>query len=95
MVNWDFTPKGPDSSFDYYQATYGKDHTIAVSKIGEDCYTVWWYHNGLTDIKHSIKAKDWDEAKASAISVVRDYINRQALYWRDMKISFANWVEEG
>ena len=35
-----------------------------------------------------------DEAKAYALSIVKDYLARQAAYWRDLKIGFTNWVEE-
>ena len=53
-----------------------------------------WYYKGMTVIKEHIDAANWNEAKNAAINIVKDYFNRQAIYWRDMKIGFTNWVEE-
>lgn len=92
MVSWRFYGKSPKSSFYYYQAAYGKYHKIAVSKIGDTVYTVRWYYGHMIELTEHIEAKDWDEAKASALSIVKDYLAQQAAYWRDLKTGVNNWI---
>ena len=93
MIEWKYHDCRPEG-FEYQDADWRDGYSIAVSKIGETRYTVRWYYKGMTNIKEHIDAKDWEEAKASAISIIRNYFHRQATYWRDMKIGFNNWVEE-
>jgi hypothetical protein len=94
MVEWKFIEKGLGCPFDYYEAAYKKYHNISIAKIDEGEYTVMWKHLGTAEIIKTIYAKDWDVAKASAIRIVKDYLAQQAVYWRDMKIGFANWIED-
>ena len=92
MMEWkyhDYRPEG----FECWDAAWGKSYSLSVSKIGECRYTVRWYYKGMTEIKEHIDAQNFEEAKASAISIVKNYFDRQAKYWRDMKIGFANWTE--
>ena len=93
MVEWKFTAKGPDSSFDYYE-TIHRSHRISVSKIGDNRYIMYWWNGQSLSIKHSFDAADWDEAKAYAIAMIKDDISQRAKYWRDLKIGFNNWVLE-
>lgn len=94
MIEWEYHDYRPHG-FECYEAKWGKFYSLAVSKLSDIStrYTVRWYYKGMTEIKEHIDAADWIEARNSAISVVKDYFNRQATYWRDMKIGFANWVE--
>ena len=95
MINWEYKDYRP-AGFECWEARWNKHYSIVVSKLSDVStrYTVRWYYKDMTDIKEHIDAKDWDEAKASAVKVVKDYFTRQANYWRDMKIGFANWTEE-
>jgi hypothetical protein len=94
MIEWEYKDCRPEG-FEFYEAKWGKFYSIAITKLSDTGirYTVRWYYKGMTEIKEHIDAKNWDEAKSSAISIVRDYFDRQAKYWRDMKIGFANWTE--
>ena len=95
MIQWEYHDCRPEG-FEYYEAKRGKSYSIAVSKLSDTGtrYTVRWYYKGMTVIKEHIDAANWNEAKNAAINIVKDYFNRQAIYWRDMKIGFTNWVEE-
>lgn len=92
-MEWEYKDYRPEG-FECYSASWGKHYSLSVSKLGEYRYTVRWYYKGMTEIKEHIDAQNWDEAKYSAISIVSGYFDRQAKYWRDMKIGFANWTEE-
>lgn len=91
MIEWIYHDCRP-SGFEYWEAAWGKNYSIAVSKIGETRYTVRWYYKGMTEIKEYITASDWDEAKASAVSIVYDYIDRQVNYWQDLQTRFVDWI---
>ncbi len=92
MIEWEYHDYRPEG-FECYKAKWGKFYSLSVAQIGENRYTVWWYYKGMTEIKKHIDAKNFDEAKVSAISIIKNYFDRQAKYWRDMKIGFANWTE--
>ena len=93
MMEWKYKDCRPEG-FEYWEASWGKYYSLSVSKIGEYRYTVRWYYKGMTEIKEHIDAQSFDEAKSSAISIIKNYFDRQATYWRDMKIGFTNWTEE-
>lgn len=94
MIEWEYKDYRPQG-FECYKAQWGKFYSISVSKLSDVSarHCVRWYYKDITEIKEYIDAKDWDEAKTSAISVIKNYFDRQAKYWRDMKIGFANWTE--
>lgn len=95
MIEWEYKDYRPQG-FECWEARLDKYYSIAVSKLSETStrYTVRWYYKDMTDIKNHIEANDWDEAKASALNVVRDYIERQANYWYTMRDKFEDWTEE-
>ena len=93
MIQWRFYAKGLKSNFDSHRATYGKHHKIVVTKVKETRYTIQWYYKDKVDYKECFDAKNWDEAKTYAISLVRDYLAQQAKYWRDLKIGVNNWID--
>ncbi len=92
MVEWKFIEKGSGCPFDYYEAAYKKYHNISIAKIDEGEYAVMWKHLGTADISKTIYADDWDEAKASALHITKDYLAQQAAYWRDLKTGVNNWI---
>ena len=93
MIAWRFYTKGTKSNFDSYRATYGQYHKIVVTKVKEPRYTIQWYHGDLVDYKEVFEAKDWDEAKAYAVSLVRDYIMQQVEYWTRLRTGVNNWID--
>lgn len=93
MIAWRFYAKGTKSNFDSYRATYGKYHKIVVTKVKETRYTIQWYHGDRVDYKEVFEAKDWNEAKAYAISLVRDYIMQQVEYWTRLRTGVNNWID--
>ena len=93
MIKWEYKDYRPQG-FECWEAAWGKNYSIGVSHLGGTRYTVRWYYKGMTEIKEHIDVQNWDEAKSSAISIIKNYFDRQAKYWRDMKTGFANWVQE-
>ena len=93
MVSWRFYEKGSNRSFPFYRATYGKYHKLSVYKINETKYSVVWSYGEVQDFKKYLEANDWDEAKATALSLVKDYLALQAVYWRDLKTGVNNWID--
>lgn len=97
MIKWEYHDYRPEG-FECWTADWGKNPSnqcqLSVAKIGENRYTVWWYDRGITDIKKHIDADSWEDAKASAIAIVLNTLDRRAKYWRDMKIGFTNWISE-
>lgn len=96
-MKWEYTDYRPEG-FECWSAVWGKNPRrqckISVVNIGENRYTVWWYdQRGLTDIKTHIEANSWDDAKKSAIAIVKNTFNSRAGYWRDMTDGFAKWAE--
>ena len=96
MIDWKFIPKGNGSIFDSYEATHGRKQIsiTSLSYLKHTNYALQLWDDRKLIINKHFDAKDWDEAKATAISMLKDYLARQAAYWRDLKIGFANWVEE-
>lgn len=94
MINWEYKDYRP-AGFECWEASWNKFYSIAISKLSDTStrYTVRLYYKDMTDLKEHIDAKDWEEAKASAVFVVRDYIGRQANYWHSMKTSFTAWAD--
>lgn len=95
MIKWEYKDYRPQG-FECYEAQYGQFYSLAISKLLDTGtrYTIRWYYRGMTEIKEHIDAQDWDEAKSIAISIIKNYFDRQAKYWRDMKTGFANWAQE-
>ena len=95
MINWEYKDYRP-AGFELWEAQSDRYHKIGVIKLSDisSSYTVRWYYKDMTEIKEHIDAKGWDEAKAYAISNVKNDISQHAAYWRDMKIGFTNWVVE-
>lgn len=93
MIEWRYHDCRP-SGFEYWDADWGNNYSIAESKIGETRYTVRWYYKGMTDIKEYITASDWDEAKTLAIASVKNYIKQRADYWQALQTNFVSWVNE-
>ena len=95
MIEWEYKDYRPEG-FECYQAQWGKSYSVSICKLLDTGtrYTVRLYYKGMTQIKEHFDAEDWKEARNIGISIIKDYYNRQATYWRDMKIAFSNWVEE-
>ena len=96
-MKWEYKDYRPQG-FESWSAMWGKPTNknkceLVVAKIGENKYTVWWYSKGITDIKTHIEAKDFDEAKETAIVIVQNTLNSRAGYWRDMANFYTKWVE--
>lgn len=96
MVEWKLV-KGPTSFcngiFDEYTAER-RGTQISMCKLESAKYNLQLWHENRLKLQEFIVADNWDEAKAYALSFVKDYLARQAAYWRDLKIGFTNWVEE-
>lgn len=94
MVEWKYVK----SSYGYYNERYYtsyKEHTISVIiNDGRTGYILQWRRNGNLEVQKHFDASNFDEAKAYAIGLVKDYISGKAMYWRDTKIGFTNWVME-
>lgn len=92
-MKWEYTDYRPEG-FECWEAKWGRFYSIAVAKIGEKRYTVWWYCNGLADLKTHIDAENWNEAKEKAIEYVRNFISKRAKHWKDMELGFIKWTRE-
>lgn len=94
MVEWKFV-KGPTSFcngiFEEYTTEHGGTQ-ISICKLESAKYNLQLWHENRLKLQEFIVAADWDEAKAYALSIVTDYLAKQAAYWRDLKIVFNNWV---
>ena len=95
MINWEYKDYRP-AGFECWEIKWDTYYSIAVSKLTNDgtSYTVRLYYKDMTDIKKHIEAADWDTAKATAISTVRDYIEGQANYWYTVRERFERVFEE-
>ena len=93
MIAWRFYAKGTKSNFDSYRATYGKYHKIVVTKVKETLYTIQWYYVDTVEYKEVFEAKDWVEAKAHAIYLVRDYLAKQVEHWSGLNTGVNNWID--
>ena len=61
---------------------------IALTKLGETRYTVRWYDSGNLDLKKSFDAKNLEDAKAYAISAVKEILHYRATYWAKKEAAF-------
>lgn len=93
MIKWEYHDYRPEG-FESWSAKWKTDYELSVYQIGENRYSIGWYHKGCRVIKQYIDANSFVEAKALAIGIVTNYFSQMANYWRDMKIGFSNWVEE-
>lgn len=95
MINWEYHDYRPEG-FECWEVKWDTYYSIAVAKLVDngDSYTVWLYYKGMTEVKEHIKAVDWDAAKATAIKVVRNYIDRHANYWYSVRERFERIFEE-
>ncbi len=93
MIKWEYNDYRPEG-FESWSAKWKTDYELTVYRIGENRYSIGWYYKGIRSIKTYIDANNWDEAKASAITYVKNYFHQMATYWRDMKIGFTNWTME-
>lgn len=92
MIEWKYHDARPEG-FEYQDAGYEKNYSIAVSKIGDTRYTVRWYYKGMTSLKEHIDAKDWDEAKTKAVAIISNNIKKHIEYWQERRRSFDSWIE--
>lgn len=96
-MKWEYHDYRPEG-FECWSAIWGKPTNknkceVSVAKIGENRYTVWWYDRGFTDIKTHIEAKDFEEAKKTALVIIQNTLNSRAGFWRDMAEGFKKWSE--
>ena len=93
MIEWKHIKS---SAYGYYAECYYtsyREYTISII-FTKGCYILQWQRNGRIEAQKSFEAKNFDEAKSYAIGLVKDYIAEKAMYWRDVKIGFSNWIEE-
>lgn len=92
-MKWEYNDYRPEG-FECWSAKWKENYDISVYRIGENRYSVGWYHEGCRTIKEYIDAKDWDEAKASAISIIGNYFHQMADYWKYLELRFIKWTRE-
>lgn len=95
MIDWKYKDYRP-SGFEWWEVKWDTNYRIAVAKLTDNGtgYTVWLYYKDMAEIKKHIEAADRDTAKAAAVNVVRDYIERQANYWYSVRERFECVFEE-
>lgn len=91
-MKWEYKDYRPQG-FESWSARWG-NYELTVYQIGEKRYSIGWYYKGCRTIKEYVDANNWDEAKASAINIVKNYFNQMAKYWQDMQMNFTNWIVE-
>lgn len=92
-MKWEYKDNRP-RGFECWFAKWGKNYEIDVYQIGENRYSVGWYHKGCRVIKEHIDADNFDEAKSFATSIVRNYFHQMATYWNNMEHNFIKWARE-
>ena len=92
-MKWEYTDYRPEG-FECWEAKWKKDYELSVYQIGENRYSIGWYHKGCRVIKDYIDANNWDEAKALAIAHVKNYFHQMATYWDNMELGFIKWTRE-
>lgn len=90
-MKWEYNDYRPEG-FEGWTAVWG-DYKLTVYQIGENRYSIGWYHKGLRDIKRVINANNWDEAKALAVKHLKNYFHQTTIYWQNMENRFNNWVD--
>lgn len=93
MIKWEYHDYRPEG-FESWSANWKTDYELSVYRIGENRYSIGWYHKGTRVIKDYISAKDWDEAKECAIARVKNYFYQMTSYWQAMRTGFAKWISE-
>lgn len=93
MINWEYKDYRP-AGFECWEARMNSYYSITVTKLSDagTRFTVRWYYKDMTDLKEHFDAKDWDEAKVTAVNIIRDYLERQANHWHSMTVGFASWT---
>ena len=76
-----------------YVAKHGV-HYITVSKLSDWLYEIQYFRGAILTIKHSYFAKSWFEARALAISAIKEHMENQSHYWRELKGNFSRWCDE-
>ena len=92
-MKWEYNDYRPQG-FECWSAKWKEDYELTVYQIGENYYSVGWYHKGCRIIKTYIDADNFDEAKSTAISIVRNYFHQMVVYWDNMELGFIKWARE-
>lgn len=93
MIEW---KKAEEAAFDFnetYVAKHGV-HYITVSKLSDHLYEIQYFRGAILTIKDSCFAKNWFEARTVAISAIKEYMENQSHYWRELKGNFSRWCDE-
>ncbi|MBQ8806447.1 MAG: hypothetical protein IJZ68_08340 [Bacteroidaceae bacterium] len=94
MLQWKTTKSYKNDVCDSHQITY-KEHVIRVCETERHThYVLQWYRGATLEVQKPFDASSLDEAKAYALAAVKNYIAEKAMYWRDVKIGFANFTNE-
>ena len=94
MLQWKTTKSYQNDVCDRHQMTY-KEHIIRVVETGQTGdYILQWYRGASLEVQKPFSAATLDEAKAYAIAAIKNYLSERAAYWRDVKIGFANFVDD-
>lgn len=81
MLKWE---RDELKGFIYDEAHFG-DNKITVVKYRNSPELRMWFHIGETWIlDKEIEATNLDDARAEAVSIVREYLNEKISYWMDL-----------
>ncbi len=93
MLQWKTTKSYQNDTCDIHQITY-KEHIIRICETERNThYVLQWYRGATLEVQKPFEADNLDVAKAYALAAVKNYIAERAMYWRDIKIGFANFVD--
>jgi hypothetical protein len=87
MITWRKVSENTTSTFECHEVLCDTN-LITLTVLGETRYTVRWYRNGDLDLKKSFDATDLEDAKAYAISAVKEILNYRSSYWKKLEDKF-------
>ena len=87
MIQWKKVSEATTDKLECYEMLCDTN-LIALTVLSPTRYTVRWYDSGNLDLKKSFDAKDLEEAKAYAISAVKEILHYRSTYWAKKEAAF-------
>lgn len=94
MLRWDRVDY-VDSIFD--KAYFGSNKITVYKYAKEETFKMWFHMDGDWKLRKVLEAKNFEEAHAEAVMIVRDYLREKSEYWTNMFYDLwraEDWIDE-